>query len=72
MRFWSSRWRCGGRDDPLVLDGAPDAFMSEVARRVAPPEFEDDEGTAVSNLTNILYLIGSLCFLAGSIANFVR
>jgi len=26
----------------------------------------------VSNLTNILYLIGSLCFLAGSIANFVR
>jgi len=26
----------------------------------------------MSNLTNILYLIGSICFLAGSIANFVR
>jgi len=26
----------------------------------------------VSNLTNILYLIGSLCFLAGSIVNMVR
>jgi peptidyl-tRNA hydrolase, PTH1 family len=28
---------------PWLLDGAPDAFMSEVARRVAPPEFEDGE-----------------------------
>jgi len=26
----------------------------------------------MSNLTNILYLLGSLCFVAGSIANFVR
>jgi len=26
----------------------------------------------MSNLANILYLIGSLCFLAGSIANMVR
>jgi len=26
----------------------------------------------MSNLTNVLYLIGSLCFLAGSIVNFVR
>jgi len=26
----------------------------------------------MSNLTNILYLIGSLCFLTGSIANMVR
>jgi len=26
----------------------------------------------MSNLTNILYLIGSLCFLAGSIVNMVR
>jgi hypothetical protein len=23
---------------PLLLSGAPDAFMSEVARRLAPPE----------------------------------
>lgn len=27
----------------LVLTGAPDAFMSEVARRCAPPEFDDAE-----------------------------
>src|SRR5436190_23256316 len=27
---------------PWLLDGAPDAFMSEVARRVAPPELDDD------------------------------
>jgi len=26
----------------------------------------------MSNLTNILYLIGSLCFLVGTIANMVR
>jgi PTH1 family peptidyl-tRNA hydrolase len=30
---------------PLLLDDAPDAFMSEVARRFAPPELDDDEGT---------------------------
>jgi len=29
---------------PLLLDGAPEAFMSEVARRCAPPEFDDDAG----------------------------
>jgi PTH1 family peptidyl-tRNA hydrolase len=29
---------------PLLLDGAPDAFMSEVARLCAPPEFDEDEG----------------------------
>lgn len=28
---------------PWLFDGAPDAFMSEVARRCAPPEFDDDE-----------------------------
>jgi PTH1 family peptidyl-tRNA hydrolase len=28
---------------PWLLDGAPDAFMSEVVRRCAPPEFDDDE-----------------------------
>src|SRR5580700_218957 len=28
---------------PWLLDGAPDAFMSEVARRFAPPELDDDE-----------------------------
>jgi peptidyl-tRNA hydrolase, PTH1 family len=28
---------------PLLLDGAPDAFMSEVARRFAPPELDEDE-----------------------------
>jgi peptidyl-tRNA hydrolase, PTH1 family len=27
-----------------LLDGAPDAFMSEVARLVAPPELEEDAG----------------------------
>jgi len=26
----------------------------------------------MSNLTNILYLIGSLCFLVGSVANMIR
>jgi len=35
--------RCGGRDDPVLLEGAPDAFMSEVARRFAPPELDDEE-----------------------------
>ena len=30
---------------PWLLEGAPDAFMSEVARRFAPPELDDDEGT---------------------------
>jgi peptidyl-tRNA hydrolase, PTH1 family len=29
---------------PWLLDGAPDAFMSEVARLVAPPELEEDLG----------------------------
>lgn len=29
---------------PVLLDGAPDAFMSEVARRFAPPEPDEDEG----------------------------
>ncbi len=29
---------------PWLLDGAPDAFMSEVARRFAPPEPGEDEG----------------------------
>jgi len=28
---------------PWLLDGAPDAFMSEIARRFAPPELADDE-----------------------------
>ena len=28
---------------PLLLDGAPDAFMSEVARRFAPPDLTDEE-----------------------------
>jgi len=28
---------------PWLIEGAPDAFMSEVARRVAPPEFDNDE-----------------------------
>jgi PTH1 family peptidyl-tRNA hydrolase len=28
---------------PVLLDGAPDAFMSEVARRFAPPEPDEDE-----------------------------
>ena len=31
---------------PLLLDGAPDAFMSEVARRFAPPELAAGEGPA--------------------------
>jgi peptidyl-tRNA hydrolase, PTH1 family len=30
---------------PWLLDDAPDAFMSEVARRFAPPELDEDEGT---------------------------
>jgi PTH1 family peptidyl-tRNA hydrolase len=30
---------------PLLLEGAPDAFMSEVARRFTPPEPDDDEET---------------------------
>ena len=30
---------------PWLLDGAPDAFMSEVARRFTPPEPDDDEET---------------------------
>jgi PTH1 family peptidyl-tRNA hydrolase len=30
---------------PWLLDGAPDAFMSEVARLVAPPELEEDGET---------------------------
>ena len=30
---------------PLLLDGAPEAFMSEVARLVAPPEPDEDEET---------------------------
>jgi len=29
---------------PWLLEGAPDAFMSEVARRFTPPEPADDEG----------------------------
>jgi PTH1 family peptidyl-tRNA hydrolase len=29
---------------PLLVDGVPDAFMSEVARLCAPPEFDEDEG----------------------------
>ena len=28
---------------PVLLEGAPDAFMSEVARRFAPPELDDEE-----------------------------
>jgi PTH1 family peptidyl-tRNA hydrolase len=28
---------------PWLLEGAPDAFMSEVARRFAPPELDEDE-----------------------------
>jgi len=28
---------------PLLLEGAPDAFMSEVARRFAPPDLDTDE-----------------------------
>jgi PTH1 family peptidyl-tRNA hydrolase len=28
---------------PWLFEGAPDAFMSEVARLVAPPEFDEDE-----------------------------
>jgi len=28
---------------PLLLEGAPDAFMSEVARRFAPPDLDADE-----------------------------
>jgi peptidyl-tRNA hydrolase, PTH1 family len=30
---------------PVLLEGAPDAFMSEVARRFTPPELDDDEET---------------------------
>jgi PTH1 family peptidyl-tRNA hydrolase len=30
---------------PVLLEGAPDAFMSEVARRFTPPEPADDEAT---------------------------
>ncbi len=30
---------------PVLLEGAPDAFMSEVARRFTPPEPDDDEAT---------------------------
>jgi len=30
---------------PWLLEGAPDAFMSEVARRFTPPEPDDDEET---------------------------
>jgi PTH1 family peptidyl-tRNA hydrolase len=30
---------------PWLLEGTPDAFMSEVARRFAPPELDDDEKT---------------------------
>jgi peptidyl-tRNA hydrolase, PTH1 family len=30
---------------PLLLEGAPDAFMSEVARRFTPPEPDEDEET---------------------------
>jgi len=30
---------------PLLLEGAPDAFMSEVARRFTTPEVDDDEAT---------------------------
>jgi len=30
---------------PVLLEGAPDAFMSEVARRFTPPEPADDEET---------------------------
>jgi peptidyl-tRNA hydrolase, PTH1 family len=30
---------------PLLLDGMPDACMSEVARRFAPPELDEDEET---------------------------
>ena len=29
---------------PVLLEGAPDAFMSEVARRFTPPEPADDDG----------------------------
>jgi PTH1 family peptidyl-tRNA hydrolase len=29
---------------PVLLDGMPDAFMSEVARRFAPPEPDEDAG----------------------------
>ena len=28
---------------PLLLEGDPEAFMSEVARLCPPPEFEEDE-----------------------------
>jgi PTH1 family peptidyl-tRNA hydrolase len=28
---------------PVLLDGMPDAFMSEVARRFAPPDLDEDE-----------------------------
>jgi len=46
MRFWVEPLADAVAETiPWLLDGAPDAFMSEVARRVAPPEFEDDEGT---------------------------
>ncbi|MBV8889970.1 MAG: aminoacyl-tRNA hydrolase [Alphaproteobacteria bacterium] len=30
---------------PLLLDGAPDAFMSEVARRFSPPDPRDQQAT---------------------------
>jgi len=30
---------------PVLLEGTPDAFMSEVARRFTPPEPDDDEAT---------------------------
>ncbi len=33
---------------PLLFSGAPDAFMSEVARRVAPPEASTPDGPALS------------------------
>lgn len=33
---------------PLLVSGAPDAFMSEVARRFAPPKAETAEGPAES------------------------
>ncbi len=29
---------------PLLLDGMPEAFMSEVARLCPPPEFDEEEG----------------------------
>jgi PTH1 family peptidyl-tRNA hydrolase len=34
---------------PLLLSGTPDAFMSEVARRVAPPEVSTPDGPALSS-----------------------